>query len=119
MKFLSILLSVFILSLSATPCCFAVDNHAEKEPVDVQFHQENSSKDDCAGDCSPFCLCTTCAGFTVEVVSSNVIAEVQSFCFDLPVFYQQPYAVSLSNTIWQPLVVINKSNSSFIINNFI
>ena len=96
-KFIALLLSVVVLTLTSVPCCGMQKNSTE------QYNAQDHSKDedDCGQSCSPFYSCNTCIGFTI----SNYLKE--SFAINLrPVLHNSIYlTVELPQTtssIWQP-----------------
>jgi hypothetical protein len=102
MKFLVSILSVYIVLLSTTICCqesYAMadfGNHTEQHEAGALPH------DDCAGVCSPFCLCATCTGFTVEPVFPYYQTKPQELSSEIRIYTQQIYTSSLVEGIWQP-----------------
>ncbi|RYZ54678.1 MAG: hypothetical protein EOP49_04545 [Sphingobacteriales bacterium] len=102
MKFISLVLSVIVLTLTAMPCCAfeGGEAHAHKARQ-IEKHACNEQDDDCCKDCSPFYVCGTCIGFTVTT------QQVMTFAIQLkPVLHGSVYVpVKLQMipiTIWQP-----------------
>jgi len=100
MKFLAIILSFYLLMLTAIPC---IDVHSDnvkhkteltQEPQDFPQHSDSDN-------CSPFCTCNCCATFVVFQAF-----QVQLNCF--PFSEKQYFPVSsifISDplaSIWQP-----------------
>jgi len=100
MKFISIILSFYMLMLTAIPC---IDAHA-----DTVFHktelaqekQDNHHHSD-SDKCSPFCTCNCCA---TSVIFEVYLVQLDCFPFSqkkyFPVssgFFSDPLA-----SIWQP-----------------
>ncbi|MDR2836031.1 MAG: hypothetical protein LBV69_07565 [Bacteroidales bacterium] len=101
MKFLAILLSVYILVVTVFQCCCDCN---EKDFINQKRHHETSSlpHDDCNGVCSPFCLCNNCAGFTIELIFNNYQKKIQKTSENIIVFTQQIYSTPSLKDIWRP-----------------
>lgn len=102
MKRWAFFLAMYVLVLAGLPCgdvCqdepIAATTQASAPDHDDHTHTEN---------CSPFCLCTACPGFTVPQLVPPVAASflpsprpatVQSM-------YRAPHGLELPGRIWQP-----------------
>ena len=101
-KFLALLLSVIVLTLTTVPCCALEDNEAHSHQFSEEKHDKCPEKDDdCCKDCSPFYVCGTCVGFTI----SNL--PVLTFVIHLkPLQHNNIYIPvelpQMSYAIWQP-----------------
>ncbi|WP_162996315.1 hypothetical protein [Mucilaginibacter celer] len=100
MKLLCLLLSVFVLVLTAKPCCSDYDCRAQLSPQ--KEHAGKSAKEkECPG-CSPFFTCGSCVGFIVsKPLSFNtvVVAQTASVVYSR---YNQPLIQSVALSVWQP-----------------
>ncbi|WP_145859689.1 DUF6660 family protein [Pedobacter suwonensis] len=102
MKFIALLLSIIVLTLTAVPCCALEreDNHAHKTDK-REKHACNEHADDCCKDCSPFYVCGTCIGFTITtrtiITFAIQLLPIQHNTAYIPVELQ---VIALS--IWQP-----------------
>jgi hypothetical protein len=101
MKILAFILAFLVLGLSCLPCAddaFARnDNEAKTETV-KQPDQEGDLHND---NCSPFCHCTCCAGFSFHHPATE-IASVVPF---RKTQNASPYIASvieISLPVWQP-----------------
>ncbi|MDR2843088.1 MAG: hypothetical protein LBV57_00390 [Candidatus Symbiothrix sp.] len=100
-NFLSIILSIYIIVTSVSPCCcdydvFDLGNQTE------QHDTGNLPHDDCAGVCSPFCLCTACAGCMAEPAISYYQTELLKIAKEVNVYPTLFYSLPLFKGIWQP-----------------
>jgi hypothetical protein len=101
MKILAILLSVYIVMLSATTCrC----EYAMTGPDYLMEQQDTgAASHDCAGDCSPFCLCNACTGFTSKTFFSYFQLKIQEYVpLENNLYLSQIYSSPLLEGIWQP-----------------
>jgi hypothetical protein len=65
MKFIAFIMALLILVLSVLPCAdntFAMKAEKVKTEISNFAHQES---DPHADACSPFCICSCCAGFSI------------------------------------------------------
>ncbi len=100
MKFVTIILSVFILGLAFTPCSDAYNSDHQEEITETDKHDHSENKDD---SCHSICVCACCGvSFTYESVRqfetdiTNVIISKDDFT------YQVAYTFYLLSGIWQP-----------------
>jgi hypothetical protein len=98
-KFFSILLTLYTLSLSLMPCADGYacsDEVAESAQAACTEHSDEEEED----FCSPFCVCACCAQSVWApylVYETKVIASPQQgFAYELPDFASQ------IQSIWQP-----------------
>ena len=100
MKFLSILLSMYVLYMVSLPCVDeAIDfNKTFVEISTAHHHHDDPNQTD---TCSPFCVCSCCS-VTVELTSfvfeSNPVREIQS---QLIPYYKESFSTYF-HPIWQP-----------------
>jgi len=101
-KYISLVLSMIVLMLTALPCCAfeGGEGHAHKTvETKKQLCSEHGS--DCCKDCSPFYVCGTCLGFTVTTQQVTTFAiqlkRVQHNTVYIPVT-----VLAIPITIWQP-----------------
>lgn len=99
-KFFAIILSIYVLLLSAGPYCADSECEGEIAPKKELSDHKKPSEKHCEA-CSPFFKCGSCAGFILSkpVSSMLVIAckPVQRFA---P--YCQPNLKKITLAIWQP-----------------
>lgn len=106
-KWISLLLSVYLLGLSLWPC---QDNHPVHQPGGTSIVQVSAtsvpiehSHHDCH-DCSPFCACVCCGAHLSVPPTFTFAAQLQGWRF-LPTglfSYASPIWVAPLATIWQP-----------------
>ncbi|MBS1936129.1 MAG: hypothetical protein JST96_19170 [Bacteroidetes bacterium] len=65
MKIFLYIFSLYILLLSAIPCC-AIGNCNDSK-LNKSEQQKDAGKNDACGNCSPFATCGNCTGFTAKV----------------------------------------------------
>src|SRR5689334_3616848 len=97
MKFFAFLMAFLVMALSVMPC--ADGGAFGKEPVKIaKTHQDNSPQED---DCSPFCQCACCAGFSIQpaIVTISPVAFYNSV--EHGGFYN-PATIDIALPIWQP-----------------
>jgi len=100
MKTFAIILSLYVLALSAIPC---IDIHKDMAKSQIEISQNNQDAHN-QGDkdhCSPFCTCNCCA---TSVIILEHLVQLDSFSF----FEKQYFPVSSTffdyslASIWQP-----------------
>ncbi|MFK7904810.1 MAG: DUF6660 family protein [Chitinophagales bacterium] len=100
MKILSIILSLFFLTLSVLPC---TDAHSCESDNDMESHLQHDHSEDEQDDCPPFCLCICCGiTFTTEnlEVSCETAPSVQNQAYKSR--YSFNYAFSFTSSVWHP-----------------
>lgn len=100
MKFIALILTIFLFSLLAYPCHDDIcDNHSCKEENTVN-HKQSHDEQNCH-TCSPFCICGCCQTTTITSVNINIKPIVTT-----PTIYLSEYKESLlkefSKSIWEP-----------------
>ncbi|MEZ4884459.1 MAG: DUF6660 family protein [Chitinophagales bacterium] len=100
MKYLSIILSFFLLTLSVLPC---TDVYACEENNMMESHMSHDHSENEQDHCPPFCLCSCCGiTFTTEnlQVSCETAPPVQNQGYSF--FYSFNYVFSFISNIWHP-----------------
>ncbi len=100
MKVFCFVLSLYILSLTAVPCCADDDCN---EAVTTEQSAHDNEKHECS-NCSPFMNCGSCVGFTFNAFEpplfKSIISVLRESTF---IFSTDPNAFSdFSSKIWQP-----------------
>ena len=67
MKIFTLLFALYVLVLSMTPCQAAHCRH-EHHATEPQDHEEDHDDSDGHEVCSPFCVCSACAGFVANEI---------------------------------------------------
>jgi hypothetical protein len=69
MKVICIFLSMLIVSLSALPCCYEVDNCNEEIELCEKEANHSSQNEESNPPCSPFFSCGSCTGFSFSSIN--------------------------------------------------
>jgi hypothetical protein len=102
-KFVLFFLCFIVLALTVMPCCACEDEVSDPKETSKSLSQgENTEKDDCCKDCSPFYVCGSCTGF---VLLSQIPAI--SPCYAVKEvakngFYLAEKLPEIDLSIWQP-----------------
>ncbi len=107
MKFITLILSIYLFTLSAIPCAdIESENIARIVANDSQEKDNHSHKDNDL--CSPFCICNCCGQVTL-----NYVAAIN---YDFPVkieeikssnsFYTSAFYSNFYGSIWQPPQIV-------------
>lgn len=96
MKLLCLLLSVYVLLLSAKPCC------ADSDCTQQSVRTEKVPADDACPDCPPFSVCSASISFifngaTVIQLPPNTETALKHISI-----YKQPALQQIALAIWQP-----------------
>lgn len=101
MKWISAILAVYLLLLSAVPCCSVDDCTEEKSEWQAGQDAKHDKEEDDCGTCSPFFSCEGCvaAGLTSQSVYFEFTALPAK-----PVYtrYLQVSLPGSSDEFWQP-----------------
>jgi len=101
MKTLCFILSLYVFSLSAVPCCS--DDNCDDEIIaeNTNNHsQEHNEEGDCNA-CSPFLNCGTCIGFVFSNLQVN-IDEIPAVEAQFTPIYKPQFSDNFLDKIWQP-----------------
>lgn len=101
MKFLSVILALFVFVQSLSPCCSddnCMDNNQTVKTEQTSNHEHDG---DCEKNCSPFFVCGTCAGFIFPTVSFTLTSSVILFTKQISI-YNQSTLSNFFHSIWQP-----------------
>jgi len=101
MKLIAFIMAFMVLGLSVLPCadeCFAMNEEKKSTKISKHSQQEEGEHKD---NCSPFCHCTCCTGFSIntffEASSSPVFLDSKLYTSYLP-----ENTTKVSYSIWQP-----------------
>lgn len=108
MRFLAIILSVFILSLNMAPVMDMIGLNTDSENLIsccAPVSQEKPASDEDGNSpgkklCNPFMSCTACVGFTLDDVAT--FSELIESFTETSAFYLQPASQQLTHSIWHP-----------------
>ncbi|RPD38296.1 DUF6660 family protein [Chitinophaga barathri] len=103
MKWLMILFSLYILALSAVPCCgddFCCEDEVMAFETGEAGHEEHDhNKPD--APCSPFFSCNTCHGVVVPDIDPAVTPGLTTEK-SLRFYYTEHFLSEYATAIWQP-----------------
>jgi hypothetical protein len=102
-KYLCLLLSLFVLLVSSAPCCCQDDCGLSEDAV-AQTDQSGDShpeNDDCKA-CSPFLTCGSCSGFIKPLPVPTFQGEGLGFQRDLVDAYHFALYPIGASSFWQP-----------------
>lgn len=91
-------MAVIVFALSCMPCS-DVGATSEKSNTEIKKSQDNGRQK--SDVCSPFCLCSCCAGFSLNHVIPNIqrLPELREVNYDQSYFSA---IIKISLPIWQP-----------------
>jgi hypothetical protein len=99
-KALAFILAIMVLSFSMIPCADAAGLLGQ-DHVKVEYASQDKHDDAGIDGCTPFCICTCCAGFSVNCLST--------FISKLNLPHRTPYSSFIQENpknialpIWQP-----------------
>ncbi len=99
MKFFTVILSLYILALTAVPC---IDVHGiDTSNKSEEFQKTSTDRSSGIDHCSPFCTCDCCVS---PVLYQDFNLHFNSFSLDQNHFtqYFTDYVSSIFTSIWQP-----------------
>ena len=103
MKWIAIILSIYLMALSNMPCADMEVNSAMHKTA--QFSSENNHTHDKDNDlCSPFCACNCCGAQVLSyqtAVTFEFPAASSIISIPLP-NYNSVFASNFYGSIWQP-----------------
>jgi len=106
-KWITAILSIYLIMLSSMPCADLEDNSAVHKTS--QFSSEQNHSHEKQSDlCSPFCSCN-CCGAQVLSYQANIIFEfpVKSAIISLQLpSYNSVFTSNFFGSIWQPPQII-------------
>lgn len=103
MKWIAIIMSIYLMALSNMPCADMEVNSAMHKTA--QFSSEENHSHDKDNDlCSPFCTCNCCS---VQILSyqTPIIFEFPKVCDLISIAlpsYNSVFASNFYRSIWQP-----------------
>lgn len=105
MKYLSLILSVYILVLTVRPCCddnTCTDDSNKTEQLVNNHNPDNDHQDeDHQSSCSPFNTCGNCIGFTLQTVNFSLSDETV-LVENNDSTYHHTFLSQFYIAIWQP-----------------
>ena len=105
MKFLTVILSLTILFLSATPCS---DGQNTEDQHQDEISANHSHQEDSDDSCPVTCICNCCGiSMTYESLATFELLNFQNISTQLVSTYQSIYRFDFHSNIWQPPQVIS------------
>jgi len=101
MKFFAFIMAVLVLALSITPCADSENISKQTKAGSILVKQEQHTDDGEQDECSPFCYCTCCAGFSINYCITS-IAIVSPYYIQSPGTYLSAHINEVSLPVWQP-----------------
>lgn len=107
MKWIAIVMSIYLMALSNMPCADLEVNSAMHKSA--QFSSEENHSHDKANDlCSPFCACN-CCGVQVLTYQTSVSYEFPTAYTKISIALPSYHSIFASNfygSIWQPPQIV-------------
>ncbi len=101
MKILAFIMAVIVLTLSCIQCMDFDNSMGNANVKTVISKSDNSQHHTNTDNCSPFCTCNCCAGFTYKAtdikIEHTVHASTKLYAVHLP-----SSVIEISLPIWQP-----------------
>ena len=102
MRFLTFILSIYVLALSIVSCADNIEKHNEGDKVEISVNIEDHNHSNCDDFCSPFCSCA-CCGTVVTLASNTIITD--TLISQLPKYsfhYSFDYSFNYNIGVWRP-----------------
>nr|NQU90277.1 hypothetical protein [Bacteroidota bacterium] len=98
MKFIAVILSVYVMVLTAMPCAdvFAADTNSVTLEVFEQSHSHSHDVD----LCSPFCFCDCCQ--TLSQITKHFIFQINLVSFNLSMSSLVQDEIECAISFWRP-----------------
>ncbi|WNM20417.1 DUF6660 family protein [Flavobacterium capsici] len=108
MKLLTVILSIYIFTLSAVPCVDVEIGSAAHSTVIHSSENKANSHDKENDLCSPFCICNCCSGITLSYVPTITYNFQNPFeVIKTPnSFYTSALHSNFFGSIWQPPQIV-------------
>lgn len=101
MKFFAFIMAFLVLALSCMPCADVGTAIKEgKTKAEITKAAQQPGHDD-TDECSPFCHCTCCAGFSINH-TSMLRAAIHSFSNNPKSSFLPSDVIEVALPIWQP-----------------
>lgn len=98
MKYMAVILSVYVLVLTAMPCN---DVHAANtNSVSIELTKQNPNPANDADLCSPFCFCHCCQTLLFPSFFNSSFVNIAETTLDIKL--KEPAFLSPVTSIWQP-----------------
>ncbi len=98
MKYIAVILSVYIMVLTAMPCD---DMHtADSNSTSFELSEQNHNQANDLDLCSPFCFCHCCQTISFPSFYDGLLSDVEVVTLNIP-FKESRFSNPFSS-IWQP-----------------
>lgn len=103
MRFITFILSIYVLALSVVSCADDIESHSDGNKVEVSVSQdEHNHSENCTDFCSPFCTCA-CCGTVITLVSNLNVFETNLISLPKYLFhYSFEYSFNYNIGVWRP-----------------
>lgn len=108
MKWLNLILSIYLIALSCLPCADLEVNSAAHSSSEFLADHEGHSHDKSKDLCSPFCICNCCG--------VQILSYAPTISYDFPListviktqkpFYKSVFYSDFYGSIWQPPQIV-------------
>ncbi|WP_319800119.1 MULTISPECIES: DUF6660 family protein [Flavobacterium] len=108
MKWLNIILSIYLIALACMPCADMEVNSAGHSLAVHQSDRDNHSHDKSKDLCSPFCICNCCGAQILSYfpVISYEFPLISTVIKTKEPFYKSVFASNFYGSIWQPPQIV-------------
>jgi len=98
MKYIAVILSVYVMVLTAMPCTdnHAADSNSVSYELSEQYHNQANDLD----LCSPFCFCHCCQTLSFPSFFDGLLSDIKVLTLNIP--FKESTFSSPFNSIWQP-----------------
>lgn len=101
MKWLAVILSIYMVLLSCIPCADAAPIEDTTKVTHVASQPDTTDHAPAADLCSPLCICNCCAGFALQTNLKKVNPTFFIALIPAPI-YRHVAVLQPSFAIWQP-----------------
>jgi hypothetical protein len=103
MKWINYIFSIYLILLSCLPCADMEVNSSFQSSKEFSSNGDKHSRDKDNDTCSPFCICSCCAGqgFTFDTNNYNLIS-VKTLIDKIIPEYKSIHSSNYFGSIWQP-----------------
>jgi len=101
MKFFALIMAILVLALSVMPCADN-DTLQGKQGAKTELSKTAKQKDNpIQDDCSPFCHCACCAGFSINHTVA-VLSKATAYAESHKTSFLPSEVIEIVSPIWQP-----------------
>ena len=103
MRFITFILSIYVLALSVVSCADDIESHSDGDKVEVSVSQdEHNHSENCTDFCSPFCSCA-CCGSVVTLAANTLLTDASVNQLPKYLFrYSFDYSFNYNIGVWRP-----------------